>query len=57
MFIVVETTEVDCDIEIVMIGLDFSSSGHLKCEIWVIRLKDETVKKIEVGYTWLYRDI
>jgi hypothetical protein len=46
MFIIVGTTDVDCDIKIVMIGSDFSSLVHLKCEIWAISLQDETVKKL-----------
>lgn len=44
MFIIVGPTEVDFDFKIVMTFLDFSSSGHTKCESWAINLQDETVK-------------
>jgi hypothetical protein len=42
MFIIAGPTEVDS--KIVMTVLDFSSSGHMKCESWAINLQDETVK-------------
>ena len=44
MFIIAGPTEVGFDFKIVTTVLDFSSSGHMKCESWAINLQNENVK-------------
>jgi hypothetical protein len=41
MFIIAGPTGVDFDIKIIMTVIDFSSSGHKKCESWAINLQDD----------------
>ena len=41
MFITAGPTEVDFDFKIVMTVLDFSCSGHMKCDSWATNLQDK----------------